>query len=55
MFFAYNNGITATAERVTTRMSDAGLLVTELHNLQTSTEVKRPPRYVKRPLSDKRD
>jgi hypothetical protein len=34
MFFAYNNGITATAERVVTKMSDAGLLVTELHNLQ---------------------
>jgi hypothetical protein len=34
MFFAYNNGITATAEKVTTKMSDAGLLVTELNNLQ---------------------
>lgn len=34
MFFAYNNGITATAEKVTTKMSDAGLLVTELRNLQ---------------------
>lgn len=34
MFFAYNNGITATAEKVVTKMSDAGLLVTELHNLQ---------------------
>jgi hypothetical protein len=34
MFFAYNNGITATAEKVTTKMSDAELLVTELRNLQ---------------------
>jgi AIPR protein len=34
MFFAYNNGITATAEQVTTKMSDAGLLVTGLNNLQ---------------------
>lgn len=34
MFFAYNNGITATAEKVVTKMSDAGLLVTQLHNLQ---------------------
>ncbi|WP_244558893.1 AIPR family protein [Bradyrhizobium brasilense] len=34
MFFAYNNGITATAEKVTIKMSDAGLVVTELNNLQ---------------------
>jgi len=34
MFFAYNNGITATAESVTTTRSDTGLLITELHNLQ---------------------
>jgi len=34
MFFAYNNGITATAEGVTTRQSDGGLLVTAIHNLQ---------------------
>lgn len=34
MFFAYNNGITATAEKVTIKMSDAGLVLTELNNLQ---------------------
>jgi hypothetical protein len=34
MFFAYNNGITATAEKVTTKMSDGGLLITELNNFQ---------------------
>jgi len=34
MFFAYNNGITATAEDVTTKMSDGGLVVSRLHNLQ---------------------
>ena len=34
MFFAYNNGITATAEKVTIKMSDAGLIITELNNLQ---------------------
>ncbi|WP_316195589.1 MULTISPECIES: AIPR family protein [unclassified Bradyrhizobium] len=34
MFFAYNNGITATAEKLTTKMSDGGLLITELQNLQ---------------------
>jgi hypothetical protein len=34
MFLAYNNGITATAESVETHTSDAGLLVTRLHNLQ---------------------
>lgn len=34
MFFAYNNGITATAEKVMIRKSDKGLVVSELHNLQ---------------------
>ncbi|MCG3777280.1 MAG: hypothetical protein JW395_4158 [Nitrospira sp.] len=34
MFFAYNNGITATAEDVKTKMSDGGLVVTEFRNLQ---------------------
>lgn len=34
MFFAYNNGITATAEALTTRSTDAGLLLTALRNLQ---------------------
>lgn len=34
MFFAYNNGITATAEDVTTRESGDGLLLTGLRNLQ---------------------
>lgn len=34
MFFAYNNGITATAEGITTRTSDEGLLLTGLRNLQ---------------------
>jgi hypothetical protein len=34
MFFAYNNGITATAEQVISRKGDAGLLVTGLRNLQ---------------------
>src|SRR5262249_52432069 len=34
MFFAYNNGITATAEAVTTRRNGEGLLLTGLRNLQ---------------------
>jgi len=34
MFFAYNNGITATAEGITTRVSEDGLLLTGLKNLQ---------------------
>lgn len=34
MFFAYNNGITATAEDITTRESGDGLLLTGLRNLQ---------------------
>lgn len=34
MFFAYNNGITATAESLETQASDAGLLVTGFRNLQ---------------------
>jgi AIPR protein len=34
MFFAYNNGITATAEGITTRESGDGLLLTGLRNLQ---------------------
>lgn len=34
MFFAYNNGITATAEHVETRLSERGLQITHLTNLQ---------------------
>lgn len=34
MFFAYNNGITVTAENIETRMCDRGLTVTRLKNLQ---------------------
>lgn len=34
MFFAYNNGITVTAESVMKRMSDEGLLLTNLKNFQ---------------------
>lgn len=34
MFFAYNNGITATAESVETRKSDDGLLLTGFKNFQ---------------------
>ena len=34
MFFAYNNGITATAEAVLTRDTDAGLVVATAQNLQ---------------------
>lgn len=34
MFFAYNNGITATAEQVTTHRTDDGLVMTSLKNLQ---------------------
>lgn len=34
MFFGYNNGITATAEGITTRVSEGGLLLTGLRNLQ---------------------
>ncbi len=34
MFFAYNNGITATAEGVTTRESGEGLVLTGLRNFQ---------------------
>lgn len=33
-FFSFNNGITATAEGVTTEQSDAGLVITQLDNLQ---------------------
>lgn len=34
MFFAYNNGVTATAQRVETRMTDAGLAITRVIDLQ---------------------
>ncbi|MHB8267464.1 AIPR family protein [Bradyrhizobium sp.] len=34
MFFAYNNGITATAEQITTETTKAGLFITQLKNLQ---------------------
>ena len=34
MFFAYNNGITATAEEVATRQSEQGLQITRLKDLQ---------------------
>ena len=34
MFFAYNNGITATAESVETVVSSRGLLLTAMHNFQ---------------------
>lgn len=34
MFFAYNNGITATAEAVTTQRTESGLVLTNLKNLQ---------------------
>lgn len=34
MFFAYNNGITATAESVETEISERGLLITHFKNLQ---------------------
>lgn len=34
MFFAYNNGITATAEGVTTQAADGALMLSGLHNLQ---------------------
>jgi hypothetical protein len=34
MFFAYNNGITATAQDVETRMTDAGLQITRIKDLQ---------------------
>ena len=34
MFFAYNNGLTATAEEVISRKAGAGLMVTGLRNLQ---------------------
>lgn len=34
MFFAYNNGITATAESVRTTESQTGLMITQLKNLQ---------------------
>ena len=34
MFFAYNNGITATAEEVTTKQTDEGLAITHLRNFQ---------------------
>ena len=33
-FFSFNNGITATAEGVTTEQSDDGLVITQLDNLQ---------------------
>lgn len=34
MFFAYNNGITATARKVETRMTDSGLMITRIIDLQ---------------------
>lgn len=34
MFFAYNNGITATAQNVETEMTDAGLAITKIVDLQ---------------------
>ncbi|MHB1198759.1 MAG: AIPR family protein [Polaromonas sp.] len=34
MFFAYNNGLTATAEEITTERAESGLLLTGLRNLQ---------------------
>lgn len=34
MFFAYNNGLTATAEDVTTQRNESGLFLTTLRNLQ---------------------
>ncbi|WP_290526088.1 AIPR family protein [Alcanivorax sp.] len=34
MFFAYNNGITATAQEVETKMTDAGLAITRITDLQ---------------------
>ena len=34
MFFAYNNGLTATAEDITTERTESGLFLTELRNLQ---------------------
>lgn len=34
MFFAYNNGITATAQDVETKMSEAGLQITRINDLQ---------------------
>lgn len=34
MFFAYNNGITATAQGVETKMTDAGLAITRIIDLQ---------------------
>ena len=34
MFFAYNNGITATAESIETRETDDGLLLTRIRNFQ---------------------
>jgi hypothetical protein len=34
MFFAYNNGITSTAESVETKMTSEGLLITKINDLQ---------------------
>lgn len=34
MFFAYNNGITATAEGIETRQTSDGLVITKLNNMQ---------------------
>lgn len=34
MFFAYNNGIAATAEEIKTKVTDKGLLITDLKSLQ---------------------
>ncbi len=34
MFFAYNNGITATAQNIETRTTDAGLVITKMLDLQ---------------------
>jgi AIPR protein len=34
MFFAYNNGITATAEAIESETTEQGLVITNIHNLQ---------------------
>lgn len=55
-FFAYNNGITATAESVETKKTDDGLVITSLTNLQivnggqTTASIHAAMRDKKRPV-----
>lgn len=58
MFFAYNNGITATAEQVETSTTEQGLMLTKIRDLQivnggqTTASLFHTARKYKKPLTD---